>query len=222
MKQPKPADRLRAAQAASLPDTLRMMRTAAMHLSGDIRLASCLGKHALSKCGRRRAYQVKADKVSHCLTRLNRFFRVMRVEYRGPQWTLVIVRLADKSLVHVPWQHLSPKAQELVALSAPSSTNPNSRAASAMRRLEIVRHNTLSPQSLRSHSLFEGSKPTPECPRQMWPSPWKRPWLPFLRALKTPIRSALCRRCSARVTPALVISAVPPRATLTEGDSKWI
>src|SRR5436305_9308641 len=96
------------------------MKAAAQKLSHDIKLASWLGFHATNERGRLRAYQVKAAKISHALTRFDSFFRVLWIErYHHRLGMLVTIRLADKSLVRVPWQHLSHEAQSRFNLPSP-------------------------------------------------------------------------------------------------------
>jgi hypothetical protein len=91
----------------------------AIRLSHDIKLASWLGKHAVSERGRRRAYQVKAAKLSQALTHFDKYFCILWVERHHSKFEyLLTARLADMSLVHIPWQHLSLEAQLCINLSS--------------------------------------------------------------------------------------------------------
>jgi hypothetical protein len=123
MRKPVTTGRVKETQLAPSSDE-KTMRGAAMRLTVGIKLASWAGKHSLSPSGRRRAYQVKADKVSHALTKLDRFFCVVGVETHGPQWSLILVRLADRSVVHIPWQRLTPEAQARVNIFARCRCRP--------------------------------------------------------------------------------------------------
>ena len=89
-------------------------------LSREISLAGLLGRCALSPGGRRRAYEVKAAKLSVALTRFGHFFRALSVEPWRPEFgQLLKVRLADFRVTRVPLWHLSAEARSLVNLSLP-------------------------------------------------------------------------------------------------------
>jgi hypothetical protein len=97
----------------------RVAKGTAIQLSHDIKLASWLGKHALTERGRNRAYQVKAAKLSQALTHFDRYFCILWVERHNPKFDyLLTARLADMSLVHIPLQHLSVEAQSAINLSS--------------------------------------------------------------------------------------------------------
>lgn len=97
----------------------REAQSTAIRLSRDIKLASWVGKHAITERGRIRAYQVKAAKLSHALTHFDKFFCIMWVERHHAKFDyLLTARLADMSLVHIPWQNLSAEAQSRIDLSS--------------------------------------------------------------------------------------------------------
>jgi hypothetical protein len=90
----------------------------ARRLSREISLAGLLGRCALNPGGRRRAYQVKAAKLSVALTSFSDFFRALSVESWHPGLgPLLKVRLADFRVTRVPLRHLSTAARSRIKLS---------------------------------------------------------------------------------------------------------
>jgi hypothetical protein len=89
----------------------------ARRLSREISLAGFLGRRALNPGGRRRAYQVKAAKLSVALISFSDFFRALSVEPLRPGLgPLLKVRLADFRVTRVPVRHLSAAARSRVNL----------------------------------------------------------------------------------------------------------
>lgn len=87
------------------------IRRTALRLTEQIKIASWLGKRALNRGGRRSAYTIKAEKLSNGLLHFNGFFKVKSYEQHEKLGILVVVKLADKSLVHIPLKHLTKEVQ---------------------------------------------------------------------------------------------------------------
>lgn len=91
-------------------------RQIALRLADQIKFASWLGKNARRRNGRDIAYQVKAEKISNCLLHFGRFFKVKSYEPHEKLGTLLVVKLADGSKVHIPLRNLTGEAKSLVNL----------------------------------------------------------------------------------------------------------